>query len=100
MNFRRLLTATLALSFASALALAVPRDRDPAAAPSDNAVSQKRQVKQESKGERVFQQQCSRCHAAPDGFSPSISGTVLRHMRVRASLSRHEEEELLRFLNP
>jgi cytochrome c5 len=51
-------------------------------------------------GERVFQQQCSRCHAAPESFSPRISGTVVRHMRVRASLSQSEEEKLLRFLNP
>jgi cytochrome c5 len=51
-------------------------------------------------GDRVFQQHCSRCHNAPEGFSPRISGTIVRHMRVRASLSQHEEEELLRFLNP
>jgi cytochrome c5 len=51
-------------------------------------------------GQRVFEQNCSRCHAAPDGFSPRIAGTVLRHMRVRASLSRHDEQELLRFMNP
>lgn len=51
-------------------------------------------------GERVFQQQCSRCHAAPEGFSARISGTIVRHMRVRASLSQKDEQELLRFLNP
>jgi cytochrome c5 len=51
-------------------------------------------------GERIFQQNCSRCHAAPEGFSPRISGTIVRHMRIRASLSQHDEQELLRFLNP
>lgn len=51
-------------------------------------------------GQRVFEQNCSRCHTAPDGFSPRITGTVLRHMRVRASLSQHDEQELLRFMNP
>jgi len=51
-------------------------------------------------GDRIFQQHCSRCHNAPEGFSPRISGTIVRHMRVRASLSQHEEEELLRFFNP
>lgn len=54
----------------------------------------------EDEGERVFQQNCSRCHNAPDSFSPRISGTIARHMRIRASLSQHDEEELLRFLNP
>jgi cytochrome c5 len=51
-------------------------------------------------GERIFKQQCSRCHNAPEGFSPRISGTIVRHMRVRASLSRHDEEVLLHFFNP
>jgi cytochrome c5 len=53
-----------------------------------------------SEGERIFAQNCSRCHNAPDGFSPRISGTVVRHMRVRAQLSQHDEQELLRFFNP
>jgi cytochrome c5 len=51
-------------------------------------------------GERVFEQNCSRCHNAPQGFSPHISGTIVRHMRVRASLSKEDEQALLRFLNP
>lgn len=53
-----------------------------------------------SEGERIFTQNCSRCHTAPEGFSPHISGTIVRHMRVRAQLSEHDEQELLRFLNP
>jgi cytochrome c5 len=51
-------------------------------------------------GERVFEQNCSRCHTAPEGFSSRISGTVVRHMRVRASLSQHDEQALLKYLNP
>src|ERR1700760_3347748 len=54
----------------------------------------------ERDGAQVFAQNCSRCHTAPQGFSSRISGTVVRHMRVRASLSQHDEQELLRFLNP
>lgn len=55
---------------------------------------------EQSEGERIFAQNCSRCHYAPEGFSPRISGTVVRHMRVRASLSEHDEKELLKFFNP
>lgn len=51
-------------------------------------------------GDQVFQQHCMRCHDTPESFSPRISGTVVRHMRVRASLSKQEEQALLRFLNP
>jgi mono/diheme cytochrome c family protein len=52
------------------------------------------------RGQQVFAQNCSRCHNAPDGFSPSISGTIARHMRVRANLSDADYKTLLRFLNP
>ncbi len=51
-------------------------------------------------GQRVFDQNCSRCHTAPEGFSPRISGTIVRHMRVRANLSKEDEQKLLRFFNP
>ncbi len=54
----------------------------------------------EEEGERVFKQNCARCHNAPDGFSQGITGTIVRHMRVRANLSRHDEEVLLHYLNP
>jgi mono/diheme cytochrome c family protein len=58
------------------------------------------QAVQEGDGERKFQQSCSRCHQAPEGFPTHISGTIVRHMRVRASLSQQDERDILRFLNP
>jgi mono/diheme cytochrome c family protein len=51
-------------------------------------------------GQKVFEQNCERCHSAPQGFSPSISGTVSKHMRARANLSKTDMDALLRFLNP
>lgn len=51
-------------------------------------------------GEQKFKQNCSRCHTTPESFSPRVSGTILRHMRVRASLSEQDERDILRFLNP
>jgi cytochrome c5 len=55
---------------------------------------------QPSEGETIFKQNCARCHNPPDGFSPRISGTIVMHMRVRAALSAHDQQELLRFFNP
>ncbi len=52
------------------------------------------------RGQEVFNQNCSRCHNAPEGFSPGISGTIARHMRVRANLSEADYTALLRFLSP
>ena len=51
-------------------------------------------------GQQVFAENCERCHNAPQGFSPSISGTVIKHMRVRANLSKEDEQALMRFFNP
>jgi cytochrome c5 len=51
-------------------------------------------------GERKFQANCSRCHSAPEQISPRIAGTVVRHMRVRASLSAEDERDILRYLVP
>ena len=52
------------------------------------------------RGQEVFNQNCSRCHNAPEGFSRSVSGTIAMHMRVRAGLSEADYKALLRFLNP
>jgi hypothetical protein len=51
-------------------------------------------------GERKFQANCSRCHNAPEELSPRITGTVVRHMRVRALLSAQDERDILRYLAP
>jgi cytochrome c5 len=54
----------------------------------------------QSEGDRVFQQHCSRCHQAPMTLSPRTTGAVIMHMRVRARLSRKDEQLLLRFMAP
>lgn len=54
----------------------------------------------EVRGQRVFEQNCSRCHNAPEGFSTNISATIATHMRVRAGLSEADYKALLRYLNP
>jgi cytochrome c5 len=51
-------------------------------------------------GERVFMANCSRCHKPPMTIPPQITGTVVMHMRVRARLSRQDEQALLRYLAP
>ena len=51
-------------------------------------------------GERAFQANCTRCHYAPEQLNPRISGTILMHMRVRASLSAQDERDIMHFLVP
>jgi cytochrome c5 len=50
--------------------------------------------------ERAFQANCNRCHYAPETLSPRITGTVVRHMRIRANLSAEDERLILSYLNP
>ena len=54
----------------------------------------------EDRGQQVLEQNCARCHNAPEGFSSRISGSVAMHMRVRAGLSDADYNALRRFLNP
>lgn len=55
---------------------------------------------QASIGQRKFEANCNRCHNAPEQLSPSITGTVVRHMRMRATLSAQDEKDILKFLAP
>jgi cytochrome c5 len=84
-----LLAALLALSFETPSLAAGSEKKDAQARPQPS-----------SDGERAFRRNCSRCHQAPESFSPSISGTIVRHMRVRANLSREDERAILKYLNP
>jgi mono/diheme cytochrome c family protein len=38
-------------------------------------------------GEQRFRANCSRCHAAPHRFPPRMMATIVRHMRVRATIT-------------
>ncbi len=92
--------ALLGLTFAGvAQTQAKPAQKNQQDAKQQSTATQASNNKQ-SEGQRIFVQNCSRCHDAPEGFSERISGTIVRHMRVRASLSEHDEQELLRFFNP
>lgn len=103
---QRYFIATLALAglFTPLLAVIPAQSQASAQAPVQTGKKQASAVhgqqQPQDEGERIFKQNCSRCHATPEGFSPNISGTIVRHMRVRASLSHHDEQELLRFFNP
>jgi len=45
-------------------------------------------------GEQRFHANCGRCHAAPHKFPPRMMATVVRHMRVRATIT----DEDMRFI--
>jgi cytochrome c5 len=70
-----------------------------AAQPHVDQYKSAKKAPMDDEGTRVFAQNCSRCHRTPDGFSPRIAGTIVRHMRVRANLSAHDEQVLMKYFN-
>jgi cytochrome c5 len=86
-----LLTATTAMGQVTSLPSQPPQSK-----PALKAVH----AAHPDRGQQVFDQNCTRCHNTPDGFSPNISTTIAMHMRLRANLSDADYKALLHFLNP
>lgn len=97
-KFRASLVLAIGLASLPALSMRKEEQRDAVAAAAQADAAQR--PSSPERGQIKFKQNCSRCHEAPQGFSSAISGTILRHMRVRASLSAQDERDILRFLNP
>jgi len=95
----RLVPAVICIAALPLLSQVVGTSSTPAGAAPNN-VSPRPSAVHQSDGARKFAQNCGRCHNPPQGFSPRISGTITMHMRVRASLSKQDQEDILRFLNP
>lgn len=91
-----LLTSIISTTLVFAQTSPVPKPAAPAAKPVAKAYS----TKQADVGQRKFDANCGRCHSFPEQLSPSLTGTVVRHMRVRANLSSEDEKDILRFLAP
>jgi cytochrome c5 len=87
-----IVSATLVLAQAST----TPKPNSTPAKPAVRADS----AKQSDAGGRKFDANCGRCHSAPEQLSPSLTGTVVRHMRVRATLSAQDEKDILKYLAP
>lgn len=49
-------------------------------------------------GEERFRANCGRCHAAPQKFPPRMMKTVLRHMRVRATITDQDMRLVLFYM--
>jgi cytochrome c5 len=49
-------------------------------------------------GEQRFRANCGRCHAAPQKFPPRMMKTVLRHMRVRATITDQDMRLVLYYM--
>jgi cytochrome c5 len=50
-------------------------------------------------GELRYRANCGRCHAAPRKFPPRTMATVLRHMRVRATITDEDMRLVLFYMS-
>ena len=49
-------------------------------------------------GEQRFRANCGRCHAAPHKFPPRMMATIVRHMRVRATITDEDMRLILYYM--
>jgi cytochrome c5 len=49
-------------------------------------------------GEKRFRANCGRCHAAPHKFPPRMMATIVRHMRVRATITDEDMRLVLYYM--
>ncbi len=91
-----LLASTLVIG----TSLAIGQTESTPAQPQSKTPAKRAHGTDSDRGQQVFDQNCARCHNAPQGFSSHISGAIAMHMRVRAGLSDEDYKALRRFLNP
>jgi len=95
-----LLSKVAAITLVAAVAVNAGARATESAPPEKNTPQKKALAVHQDAAARAFQIHCSRCHNAPETLSPSLTGTVVRHMRVRANLSAEEERLIYSFFNP
>jgi mono/diheme cytochrome c family protein len=72
--------------------------KEPVAATAAVAHSSAGAETMRAEGEQRFRANCGRCHAAPGKFPPRAMATVVRHMRVRATLTDEDMRLVLYYL--
>lgn len=72
------------------------KDKDAPAAVATNNAAQDDPMRLE--GEKAYHANCGRCHMAPPKFSPRMMATIIRHMRVRATITDQEMRNILHYM--
>jgi hypothetical protein len=86
-----------ALSFASFVFAAAPSGRkDASSVAAVQHISDADNMR--LAGEQRFRANCGRCHATPQKFPPRMMATILRHMRVRATITDEDRRLILFYM--
>jgi cytochrome c5 len=97
-----LVTLALFLALGAAAKTGSGRDRDnkdtgASATASTTHTAQDDAMRLE--GEKRFHANCGRCHAAPPKFSPRMVATIVRHMRVRATITDEDMRFIIHYMS-
>jgi hypothetical protein len=93
----KIIGASFALALASMLCAATESPRsDGPTTPVVQNTAQADAMRLE--GEKRFHANCGRCHAAPQKFPPRMMATVVRHMRVRATITDEDMRLVLYYM--
>jgi mono/diheme cytochrome c family protein len=96
MNRRLILAGVLAL--ASPLYAADPPRKSDSAINTPVVRSSAEDDAMRLQGEQRFHANCGRCHAAPNKFPPRMMATIVRHMRVRATITDEDMRLVLLYM--
>jgi cytochrome c5 len=86
----RLTVLTAVLALASSVYAANPSRKSENDSASINTPAVRSSAESDAmriQGEQRFRANCSRCHATPHKFPPRMMATIVRHMRVRATIT-------------
>jgi cytochrome c5 len=93
----KIIVASISLALISVLCAAVDSPRNNSATtPVVQNSTQADAMRLE--GEKRFHANCGRCHAAPQKFPPRMMATIVRHMRVRATITDEDMRLVLYYL--
>jgi cytochrome c5 len=104
MKIRSSLLAAMLLTLANMLAMNANLAAQSASTASDASFANKVQRDPAAEralrleGERRFQANCGRCHSAPHKFPPRMMATIVRHMRVRATITDDDMKLILHYM--
>ena len=88
-----------ALALASAIyGAAQPHKKDSSSTPVAPVNAEADADVMRAQGEQRFRANCSRCHAAPRKFPPRMMATLVRHMRVRATITDEDMQLILHYM--
>jgi mono/diheme cytochrome c family protein len=88
-------TATPAASAPAASTKTTPKS-DTATSSKTSAIHVEPSLRIE--GEKRFHANCGRCHVAPTKLPPRAAATIIRHMRVRATITDDDMRLILAYL--